>query len=83
MAIVNHNEIFYSVKKEEDAHWDKEWAEDWQKIVEIYNTIEHLEYLFDQLDVSELRRLTQRQIIINLQKYAYSLLKVIQEKYSD
>jgi hypothetical protein len=52
-------------------------------VVEIYSTIEHLEHLFDQLNVSELRKLTQKQLIINLQKYAYSLLKIIAEKYAE
>ncbi len=75
-------EVFYTVGSTEGAVWDKEWAEDWQKIVEIYRTIEHLEYLFDQLEVSDFRRLSQKQLIINLQKYTYSLLKVITEKYA-
>ncbi len=79
---VEQNEIFYSVENQPDAKWDREWAEDWQKVVEIYSTIEHLEYLFDQLDVSDFRKLTQKQLIINLQKYAYSLLRLITEKYA-
>jgi hypothetical protein len=83
MAESENNAIFYEVKPQEEITWDKEWAEDWQKVVEIYKTIEHLEHLFDQLDVSEFRKLTQRQMIINLQKYAYSLLKLIQEKYAE
>ena len=79
---VEQNEIFYSVENQPDAKWDREWAEDWQRSVEIYSTIEHLEYLFDQLDVSDFRKLTQKQLIINLQKYAYSLLRLITEKYA-
>ena len=79
---VEENEIFYSVENQPDAKWDREWAEDWQKVVEIYSTIEHLEHLFDQLDVSDFRKLTQKQLIINLQKYAYSLLRLISEKYA-
>ena len=41
---VEQNEIFYSVENQPDAKWDREWAEDWQKVVEIYSTIEHLKY---------------------------------------
>lgn len=78
------NQWFYRLDgRLDNGTWDKEWAEDWQKIVEIYRTIEHLEDLFNQLDVSDLRRLTQKQFIINLQKYAYSLLKGIAEKYAE
>jgi hypothetical protein len=80
---INQNGIFYSVENKQDATWDSEWAHDWERLVEIYSTIDHLEFLFNQLDVSDLRRLTQKQLIINLQKYAYSLLRIIAEKYSD
>ncbi len=62
--------------------WDKEWADDWSPIVDIYNTIDHLERIFNVLEVSELRKLTQRQLILNLRKYAYTLGKIIIDKYS-
>lgn len=64
-----------------DETWDEEWAKDWHKITEIFENIDQLEELFDGLDVSILRELTQKKLIIDLKKYAYSLSKVIIEKY--
>ncbi len=61
---------------------DIEWAEDWKIIVEIYDTIDYLKSLFKKLDVSYLREIQQKMIILNLQKYAWSLQNYIIEKYS-
>ena len=63
--------------------WDEEWANDWRQLVEIFNTIDRLEHLFDGLSVSYARELSQKSLIINLRKYAYSLHKLILEKYRD
>lgn len=63
--------------------WDEEWAKDWHQVVEIFDNIDRLEELFNGLHVSDLRELSQKQLIINLRKYAYSLHKLILEKYSD
>ncbi|MFX0009695.1 MAG: hypothetical protein ACFE9R_05220 [Candidatus Hermodarchaeota archaeon] len=62
---------------------DKEWAHDWNVIVDIFNTIDHLKNSFNKLDVSYLRELQQNIIILNLEKYAWSLQKYIIEKYSN
>jgi len=61
---------------------DKEWAHDWNIIVNIFNTIDHLKCLLNDLDVSYLRELQQNILILNLEKYAWSLQKYIIEKYS-
>ncbi|MFX1329368.1 MAG: hypothetical protein ACFE91_14660 [Promethearchaeota archaeon] len=61
---------------------DIEWAEDWKIIVEIYDTIDYLKSLFKKLDVSYLREIQQKMLILNLQKYAWSLQNYIIEKYS-
>jgi hypothetical protein len=61
---------------------DKEWAHDWNVIVSIFDTIDHLKCLFDDLDVSYLRELQHNILILNLEKYAWSLQKYIIEKYS-
>jgi hypothetical protein len=61
---------------------DKEWAEDWNNIVQIFDTIEKLEKLFNKLDVSYLREVQQKILVLNLQKYAWSLQNYILEKYS-
>ncbi len=62
--------------------WDSEWAEDWRKITAIFETIDQLEAQFKQLEVSVLRELSQKKLIIDLKKYAYSLSKIIEQKYT-
>ena len=61
---------------------DDEWASDWQVIVSIFNTIDKLEKQFKKLDVTYLREIQQKILILNLQKYAFSLQEYIIEKYS-
>jgi hypothetical protein len=51
---------------------DIEWRNDWQIIVKI----------FKKLDVSYLREVQQKILILNLEKYAWSLQNYIIEKYS-
>lgn len=62
---------------------DEEWAEDWNRINKVYRDIEDLEQLFNEFNVSYLRDLHQKMLIINLKKYAWSLQSLILEKYSD
>jgi len=61
---------------------DYEWKNDWKIIVEIFDTIDNLKSLFKQLDVSYLREVQQKIMILNLKKYAWSLQNFIIEKYS-
>jgi hypothetical protein len=61
---------------------DYEWKNDWEIIVEIFNTIDNLKSLFKQLDVPYLREVQQKIMILNLKKYAWSLQNYIIEKYS-
>ena len=61
---------------------DKEWEQDWKKIVEVFDTIDHLKSLFKSLDVTYLRGIQQKILILNLEKYAWSLQNYIIEKYS-
>ena len=61
---------------------DREWANDWKTIVKIFNTIDELRDLFGSLDVSYLRTVEQKILILNLEKYACSLQNYIIEKYS-
>ncbi len=65
-----------------DEPWDDEWADDWHQVSEIFDTIARLENQFNQLSVSVLRELTQKKMILDLQRYVYSLSKVIIEKYT-
>jgi len=61
---------------------DLEWANDWKTIVKIFDTIDKLKGLFGKLDVSYLRTIEQKVLILNLEKYACSLQNYIIEKYS-
>ena len=61
---------------------DEEWAHDWKKIVEVFEAIDHLKSLFSSLDVTYLREIQQNILILNLEKYAWSLQNYIIEKYS-
>jgi len=61
---------------------DIEWSNDWKIIVEIYDTIDYLKALFKKLDVSYLREIQQKMLILNLKKYAWSLQNYIVDKYS-
>ncbi|TFF93961.1 MAG: hypothetical protein EU544_05145 [Promethearchaeota archaeon] len=61
---------------------DYEWAEDWETIVNIFNTIDTLKEDFGKLDVPYLREIQQNILILNLEKYAWSLQNYIIEKYS-
>ncbi len=67
---------------EQNGIQDLEWANDWKKIVEIFETIDHLKSLFIDLDVSYLRQMQQKILILNLEKYVCSLQKYFIEKYS-
>jgi len=66
-----------------DYPQDTEWAKDWAKITEVFETVNYLEELFISFDVSYLRELQQQMLILNLKKYAWSLQGLILEKYSD
>ncbi|MFX0076748.1 MAG: hypothetical protein ACFE96_14995 [Candidatus Hermodarchaeota archaeon] len=61
---------------------DEEWERDWKCIVDIFDTIDRLENLFTSLDVSYLREIQQKVLLLNLEKYAWSLQNYIIEKYS-
>ena len=61
---------------------DVAWASDWQVIVGIFETIDYLKSLFKKLDVPYLREIQQKVLILNLEKYAWSLQNYIIEKYS-
>ena len=67
---------------EQIEYQDYEWANDWKTIVEIFDTIDNLKFLFKQLDVSYLREMQQKILVLNLEKYACSLQNYIIEKYS-
>jgi len=61
---------------------DFEWARDWKSIVKVFEKIDELKELFKTFDVTYLRELQQNILILNLEKYAWSLQNYIVEKYS-
>ena len=67
---------------EQIEYIDEEWSRDWRTIVDIFDTIDHMKSLFNELDVSYLREMQQKILILNLEKYAFSLQNYIIEKYS-
>ena len=67
---------------EQVEYRDLEWSKDWKVIVEIFDTIEYLKSMFKNLDVSYLREVQQKILILQLEKYAFSLQNYIIEKYS-
>jgi len=69
-------------KMEQIEIHDKDWEKDWKNIVNIFDTINRLEQLFKNLDVSYLREIQQKVLLLNLEKYAWSLQNYIIEKYS-
>ena len=71
------------MKIEQSEYQDIEWANDWKIIVEIFDIIDRLKVLFKRLDISYLRQVEQRLLILNLEKYAFSLQNYIIEKYSE
>jgi len=73
--------MIFPYKTAYDEQWDEAWANDWKKIHEIFDLVDELEATFNTLEVSILRELSQKKLIIDLQKYAYSLSVWIQNKY--
>ncbi|MFX1380351.1 MAG: hypothetical protein ACFFA4_14790 [Promethearchaeota archaeon] len=67
---------------EQLEYQDYEWAHDWKVIVEIFDTIDKLKSMFKKLDVPYLREIQQKLLVLNLEKYAWSLQNYIIEKYS-
>ncbi len=64
------------------TYQDYQWAHDWNIIVKIFDTIDDLKSQFKQLDVTYLREIQQKIIVLNLEKYAFSLQNYIIQKYS-
>ena len=61
---------------------DKDWERDWKTIVKVFDNIDQLTQLFENLDVPYLREIQQKVLLLNLEKYAWSLQNYIIEKYS-
>ncbi len=73
--------MIFPYKTAYDETWDEAWAKDWKKIHEIFDLVDELEATFNTLEVSVLREFSQKKLIIDLQKYAYSLSVWIMQRY--
>ncbi len=62
---------------------DLEWQQDWNTIVNIFGIIDKLRSHFERLDVTYLREVQQKVLILNLEKYVWSLQNYIIEKYKE
>ena len=62
---------------------DSDWSRDWRTIVKIFDNIDDLKSSFNSLDVTYLREVQQKILILNIEKYACSLQNYIIEKYSE
>ena len=67
---------------EQVEYQDYEWKHDWDVIKGVFQKIEELQSLFESLDVSYLREAQQKILVLQLEKYAFSLQNYIIEKYS-
>ncbi len=69
----------------QDTLQDVEWAQDWKRIVAVYDAIDKLTESFSALEpeISYLRVLTQHQLLLNLEKYALTLQSLIVSKYRE
>ena len=67
---------------EQLEYQDYEWKHDWDVIKGVFQKIEELQSLFESLDVSYLREAQQKILVLQLEKYAFSLQNYIIEKYS-
>ena len=76
------NEVIRIENLNQNDYQDVEWARDWKTIVEIFDTIDKLKKSFESLSVTYLREVQQKILILNLEKYAWSLQNYIVEKYS-
>ncbi|MCP4760292.1 MAG: hypothetical protein GY870_00830 [archaeon] len=71
----------YTSKWDSFEEWDNEWASEWYQMTEIFDSIDYLKEKFKLIEVPYLLEIAQKQIILNLEKYAGLLNKVIIEKY--
>ncbi|MBN1214752.1 MAG: hypothetical protein JXA99_04845 [Candidatus Lokiarchaeota archaeon] len=81
MYIIKNNHGVIIISRQAESQ-DIEWARDWNTIVNVFNIIEELKVELTKLDVNYLRELQQKILILNLEKYAWSLQNYIIDKYT-
>ncbi len=79
---INKNKHGVIIISRQVENQDIEWARDWNTIVNVFNIIEELKEELTKLDVNYLRELQQKILILNLEKYAWSLQNYIVDKYT-
>ena len=83
ITILDFNMKYSYLEVIEQLPQDEEWANDWKRIKDVYKIIDHLEKLLNEFDVTYLRELTQKTLILTLKKYAWSLQSFLLAKYND
>jgi len=66
-----------------NTHQDYEWAQDWLLVRDVFADIADLKRVFKALDTPYLHQLHAKQLVLHLQKYAWSLQHWLVEKYRD
>lgn len=66
-----------------NPHQDEAWARDWQAVTEVFEAIDGLKHAFEKLDTNYLMKLTEKQLLLNLKRYAWTLQNVFIERYKD
>ncbi len=61
--------------------WDADWALEWYKIEQLFLRIDQLKGILNDINVPTMYRISQEQVILNLERYAYSLSNFIANKY--
>lgn len=62
---------------------DEEWKNDWEAITKVFELVEDFKKTFNKLDVPYFREIQQKVLILNLEKYSWSLQNYIIQKYSE
>ncbi len=63
------------------APLDEEWAQEWYKISDLFDKIDQIKEVLGEFEVPAAYKLSQQQVILNLERYAFSLSKIIARKY--
>ncbi|MHA1732903.1 MAG: hypothetical protein ACTSU5_13235 [Promethearchaeota archaeon] len=64
-----------------NPYQDEEWARDWDAVDEIFEAIDWLKNAFDNLNTNVLQKMTEKQLVRNLEQYAWSLQHYLVDKY--
>ena len=61
--------------------WDSDWAHDWYSVENLFDQIREIKRTLESIEKPLVYEISAKQVILNLEKYAYSLSKIIAKKY--